>query len=202
MFIIGITGGIGAGKSKVLKYIKEHCNCRIILADDVGNLVKEPGEACYEEIIALLGKQILDETGHIHKGKMAERIFGDPKLLAQVNGIIHPAVEEYILRQIEEERRKQKIDVFFLEAALLIEAGYTKYLDELWYIYSRKEVRRKRLKAGRQYSDEKIDQIMDKQLSEDEFRASAQVVLDNSDAFKNTCRQIQRECERLKIWKE
>ena len=202
MWIIGITGGVGAGKSSVLEYIKKHCNCRIILADEVGNQVKEPGQICYQQLVKLLGEQVLMDNGQIHRGKMAEMIFSDKELLEKVNAIIHPAVQEYILQAIQEEKEKQEIDVFFLEAALLIECGYTAYLDELWYIYSNTEVRRKRLKASRQYSDEKISQIIAKQLSEEEFHKAAQVVIDNSYDFESTCKSLEKECRRLKIWKE
>lgn len=202
MWIIGITGGVGAGKSSVLEYIKKHCNCRIILADEVGNQVKEPGQICYQRLVNLLGKQLLTDNGQIHRGKMAEMIFSDKELLEKVNAIIHPAVQEYILQAIQEEKEKQEIDVFFLEAALLIECGYTAYLDELWYIYSNMEVRRQRLKASRQYSDEKISQIIAKQLSEEEFHKAAQVIIDNSYDFESTCKSLEKECRRLKIWKE
>ena len=160
MLVIGITGGVGAGKSSILKALEEHCNCKIVLADDVGNKVKEPGQKCYLQVVELLGKDILNDDLTINRMKMATKIFADAKILEQVNEIIHPAVEEYILQEIENERKKQEIDVFFLEAALLIEAGYTRYLDALWYIFSEKSVRIERLKASRGYSDEKIRQIM------------------------------------------
>lgn len=202
MLVIGITGGVGCGKSRVLEYLSKHCNAKVLLADDVGNLVKEPGQPCYHELVSLLGRDVLNQDGQIHRGKMADLIFQNRELLEKVNGIIHPAVEDYILKEIEEERKKEKTDVFFLEAALLIECGYQKYLNELWYIYSRKEVRVCRLKASRDYSDVKIERIMEKQLSEEEFRKYSQVVIDNSDDFEHTSMQLQKECERLKIWKE
>lgn len=202
MFVIGITGGVGAGKSSVLKALEEHCNCRIILADDVGNKVKEPGQKCYFEIVNLLGKDILKEDSTIDKVKMAEKIFASVEVLEQVNKIIHPAVEEYILNAIQTEREKKEVDVFFLEAALLIEAGYVPYLDELWYIFSEKNVRIKRLKESRGYSEEKIEQIMGNQLTETEFRTYADVVLDNSYEFEQTFEQIKAECKRLNIWEE
>lgn len=201
MLVIGITGGVGAGKSSVLKALEEHCNCRLVLADDVGNKVKEPGQKCYRQIVRLLGEDILEEDLTINRIKMAAKIFADSEILEQVNAIIHPAVEEYILQEIESEREKQEIDVFFLEAALLIEAGYTKYLDELWYIFSEKNVRINRLKESRGYSDEKICQIMEKQLSDDVFREYADVILDNSNDFEDTFLQIKAECMRLGLWK-
>lgn len=202
MLVIGITGGVGAGKSSVLKALEEHCNCKIILADDVGNTVKEPGQSCYFQIVDLLGKDILKEDSTIDKLKMAEKIFANEDILKQVNHIIHPAVEKYILNDIQAEREKNAIDVFFLEAALLIEAGYVSYLDELWYIFSEKNVRIKRLKESRGYSDEKIRRIMDKQLSDDDFRMYADVVLDNSNEFQSTFAQIKAECSRLGVWKD
>lgn len=202
MLVIGITGGVGSGKSRVMEYLKEHCNCRIVLADDVGNKVKEPGQKCYHQIVSLLGEDILNEDGTIHKNRMAEKIFTNNDILAKVNQIIHPAVEAYILNEIENEKNKQEIKVFFLEAALLIEAGYLQYLDELWYIYSNKNVRINRLKISREYSDEKIEQIMAGQLSEEEYKKYADVILDNSYDFEITIEAIQKECRRLDIWKE
>ena len=201
MLVIGITSGVGAGKSSILKALEEHCNCKIVLADDVGNKVKEPGQKCYLQVVELLGKDILNDDLTINRMKMATKIFADAKILEQVNEIIHPAVEEYILQEIENERKKQEIDVFFLEAALLIEAGYTRYLDALWYIFSEKSVRIERLKASRGYSDEKIRQIMEQQMSDEEFRKYADVTLDNSNEFEKTFLQIQTECVRLGIWK-
>lgn len=200
MLVVGITGGVGAGKTQVLQILKKHCRCRILLADDVGNKVKEPGQECYEKILRLLGNDILDSEGRIERFKMAEKIFAKKDLLERVNEIIHPAVKKYILNAIEEEKEKGEITVFFLEAALLIEAGYIPYLDELWYVYSAKDIREKRLKMNRGYSDEKMAQIMSSQLSDDEFRKHADVILDNSYELAQTLEQIRQECVRLHIW--
>lgn len=200
MQVIGITGGIGAGKSQVLQYIKQHYDCRIILADDVGNEVKLPGKNCYKQLVELLGNDILDVNGFIVKEKMAAKIFSDVSLLSKVNAVIHPAVQEYILTEIKKERLKQQYDFFFIEAALLIECGYSAIVDEMWYIYADEEVRRNRLLENRHYSNEKIDSIMQKQLREEDFRKNCSVVIDNSHDLKNTEKQIDRILGE-KLWK-
>ena len=190
MKVIGITGGVGAGKSALLRYIAENYNCRIILADEMAHQVKKPGTPCYDKLIELLSADILNEDGTIHKGKMAARIFESEELLKNVNEIIHPAVKEMILDEIADARDKGVLDFLFLEAALLIEDGYLNIVDEMWYIYAREEVRRIRLKVSRNYSDEKIDAIMKTQLSEENFRKYCSVVTDNSDSLENAYRQI------------
>lgn len=180
MKTIGVTGGVGAGKSLVLNYLQNHYNARVYLADDIANDLKLPGQSCYDKIIELLGRNIIDSEGLIDKNKMAEKIFSHKELLDEVNRIIHPAVKEYVLSQIELERKKGEIDYFILEAALLIEEGYDRILDELWYIHADTSVRSRRLKETRNYTRDKIDHIMASQLSETEFRKHCKVVINNN----------------------
>lgn len=188
--IIGITGGVGAGKSTVLNYIQKKCKCRVIFSDNVANDIKLKGMPCYEPIVSLLSKDILGDDLEIDKKKMAAKIFSDDSLLQKVNNIIHPAVNEYIFGEIEKERKSNELDYLFVEAALLIENGYDKIVDELWYIYASEEVRKQRLKASRNYSDEKINDIFKGQLKDEEFRKFADFVIDNSGDAKDTERQI------------
>lgn len=192
MKIIGITGGVGAGKSRILAYLEEHTACRIIMADRTAHELEDPGGSCYEQIVELLGADILAGDGSIDRAKMAERIFTDRELLVQINEIIHPAVKRYINAAIAEEQKAGRIDYLFIEAALLIEDGYEKIVDELWYIHTDEQVRRERLKASRGYSDEKIDSIMQGQLSEEAFYRHCPVVIDNSGTLENAYRQIDK----------
>lgn len=192
MKVIGITGGVGSGKTALLNYIRQNYKCRILLADETAHKVKEPGQSCYEKLVMLLSPDILNEDGTIHKGKMAARIFESKELLTQVNQIIHPAVKERILEEIKKAKEAGGIDFFFVEAALLIECGYLNLVDEMWYIYAREEIRRKRLGASRNYSDEKIDAIMKSQLSEEGFRQHCTFVIDNNGDLEAACRQIDR----------
>lgn len=194
---IGVTGGVGCGKSLILNYLKEHYNCRIILADDVANMLKEPGQVCYKELTDLLGKKILDDKGFIDKKRMAEAIFKDEALLKKVNDIIHPAVKDYLLDAIEKEKIAGIYDCLFIEAALLIECGYNEHVDRMWYIYAHEEVRRDRLRSFRGYSDEKISGIMNSQLSHEAFTQGSDDIIDNSGKVEETYRQIDDKMKEL-----
>lgn len=195
MRTIGITGGVGTGKTELLAYIKLHYNCHIILADVAAHEIEKKGQKGYDELVELLGKEILDTDGSIHKSRMAEIIFRDKDVLSQVNNIIHPKVKEYILQEIAQKRKEGKIDFLFVEAALLIEDGYEEILDELWYIYTRADIRRERLKKSRAYSDEKIERIIQGQLSEEEFRKHCKVVIENNESLTHACKQIDKKLE-------
>lgn len=190
MKIIGITGGVGAGKTQVLSYIETHYKCRIVRADEAAHLLYEPGQECYQKLVAFLGQQILNDDNTINKAKMAGIIFQDQKLLEGVNGIVHPAVKKYILEQIAYEREKGEADYFFIEAALLIEEQYDQIADELWYIHSDVAVRERRLAESRHYSTQKTADIMRGQLSEAEFRRHCRVVISNNGDLKETYEQI------------
>lgn len=190
MKIIGITGGVGCGKSRVLQFIKENYNCQIILADDVGFEVEKKGEDCYKQIVETFGTEILGPDGELDRKKLASIVFADEEKTKQINSIIHPAVIARIHEKEELARLKGEIDFFFIEAALLIECGFNSYVDEMWYIYSDMSVRKERLKSARGYTDELIDKIMSSQLSEAEFRANSDFVVDNSGDINDTCEQI------------
>lgn len=195
MRLIGITGGVGAGKSEILSFIKKHYNCKIYLADEVAHLVQQPGEECYNAIVTLLGEEVLSEDATIHRGKMAETIFKDEELLSRVNAIVHPAVKEYLIRAVDEAFKEGTVELFFIEAALLIECGYKDFVDEMWYIYASDEVRRKRLMQNRGYSPDKITRIMESQLTDALFREKADFVIDNSGTLSDAYNQIKERLE-------
>lgn len=190
MQLIGITGGVGAGKTEILQYIKKHYLCEIYLADQVAHEVQAPGGICYKELVALLGEDVLKEDGTIDRPKMASRIFLDKELLLKVNALVHPAVQRYLLERIEKAKKNPEIEIFFIEAALLIETGYKEIVDELWYIHAEEKVRRRRLETNRGYTPEKISQIMEKQLSEEAFRLACDFTIDNSRSLEESFIQI------------
>ena len=195
--IIGITGGVGAGKSTVLSYIHDHYNCLVILSDDVANEIKKKGYPAYGKLVETLGGEILGEDGEIDRAKMAKVIFNNKNILKTVNNILHPAVNTYIINIVDDERRKNVYDFVFIEAALLIENGYDKIVDETWYVYADEDARRKRLKESRNYSDEKITDILASQLKDETFRQYCSFIIDNSASLESAAGQID---EKLRDW--
>lgn len=196
MLIIGVTGGVGSGKSTILDEIKKLYNCRIIKTDEIANDIKKPGELCYNKLVFLLGESILLPDKEIDKNKMAKLIFKNKNLLDEVNEILHPEVEKYIDRVIFEEKKNKNIDILFIEAALLIEVGYKdKFLDELWYVYADEPSRKNRLKESRDYSDDKINEILSSQQTDEGFRHHSDFVIDNSKTVDYAVSQIK---DRLK----
>ena len=197
MKVIGVTGGVGSGKSTLLDRIEDKFAACVLKADDLANELKEPGGSCYGPVIELLGEEILEDAREgaprrIDNRKMAARIFAEPALLDAVNDIIHPAVRKEILERIESCRQEGKTDYFFLEAALLLEGGYDRIVDEMWYIYADEASRIRRLQEGRGYTPQKSRSIIEKQLNEEQYRQGCDVVIDNSGELEETIRQVER----------
>lgn len=191
MKFIGITGGVGAGKSAILDFIREHYRAKVVLADDLAKELMEPGTACHKKLLeAFYGDGVFDETGVMDREKMAALLFTKPKKRQEMNAIVHPAVKEEILRQVAEEREKGELSYFFLEAALLIEEHYDAICDELWYIYTSEEKRRQRLEQNRGYSPERIERMMASQLPEQVFFEHCAVVIDNNGTPEEAIRQV------------
>ncbi len=190
LLIIGITGEAGGGKSVALSYLQEHYPCEVLMADTIGNEVKEPGARCYEAVINLLGNEILLPDGSMNRALIAEKIFADKTLVDAMNEIIHPAVHDVIFERIDAFRRDNTIKFVFLEAALLIEAGYVDELDELWYICSDALQRKNRLQTIRGYSEKRIEGIAERQLDKDTFMKYADRVLMNNTTKEELYRQI------------
>jgi dephospho-CoA kinase len=192
MKVIGITGGVGAGKSKILSFLQETYGACVIQADSIGHQVMEPGTAGYEKVIETFGQQILRKDGMIDRSVLGEIVFADEGRLAALNAIIHPAVKDRIRELIRQEREKGICSLVVVEAALLIEDHYEELCQEFWYIYTRESVRRERLKSSRGYTDEKITSVFQSQQSEESFRSHCQVVIDNNGTIEETCAQIRR----------
>ena len=197
MRVIGITGGVGAGKSAILKYLTAISGVRVVEADEVGHLLMEPGMECFEKIRAHFGERVLTPDGQLDRAAVAKIVFADKKELDWQNELMHPAIKNWIRREIEKERQQGACALFVVEAALLIEDHYEEICDELWYVYVEDSIRRKRLKYARGYEDCKVDQIFEAQLPKDLFMRHCDRVIDNSGQFEETKIQLNKIIEDL-----
>ena len=191
MKIIGVTGGVGAGKSTVLNYLEKCYGAKLILADLVGHEVMEPGHEAYEQVVKVFGQEIVSEDKTIDRKVLGAIVFADEKKRMILNRIIHPAVRQEILRRLEEAELSH-LSYVVVEAALFLEENYDAFCDETWYIYTDEKIRRQRLKESRGYSDERIDQIFRSQKTHEEFQKRCLFMIDNNGSEEETFRQIDR----------
>ena len=190
MKVLGITGGVGSGKSTVLNYLKESYGAYLIECDEVARQLQEPGETCYRPMIELFGIQAVRPDNTIDRSAVAKMVFGNSLLRQKLNAIVHPAVKERVKQLIAEHADYPLIVV---EAALLLDDHYDEICDEIWYIYADEDTRRRRLKSSRGYSDERITSMFQSQRSDDSFRALCALAIDNSsENVQNTFWQLDR----------
>lgn len=189
MKVIGITGGIGSGKSFVAKLLEENYGAHIINTDRIAREQMEVGGRSYEPVVSFFGKGILSEDQSINRSKLAEIVFQDKEKLLKLNEITHPKV----LEEVNEEINKNINNPGYLviETALMIESGYDIVCDEVWYVYASEEDRRKRLKEDRNYSDEKIDSVFHSQSSEEAFRNKFTKVIENTGSIEYLKQQVE-----------
>lgn len=191
--ILGITGGVGAGKSTILAYLSEKYQARVIELDKVAHHCMQPGTDCFGRIVKTFGRAVLTEDGSICRPALSKIVFADRNKVEVLNQIVHPAVKNYIRAEIKKEKEKGSAPFMVLEAALLLEDHYDKICDEIWYVYVNDEVRTARLYASRGYTPEKTREVLKNQKSDEEFRRFCQLVIDNSsDNVENTYKQIDR----------
>ena len=188
MKIIGLTGGVGSGKTQILEYLNDKYGATICQADKVAKHLQKKGTECFKKIVDEFGDAVVGEDGELDRKELGKMVFSSAEKLQCLNAIVHPAVLKWVQKDIVE-KRKQGKPLYVVEAALLTDTG-RELCDEMWYIYTSENIRRQRLKASRHYTDEKITDMIASQPSEDTFRQACQAVIDNSGDSEDTKRQI------------
>ncbi len=192
MKFIGITGGVGAGKSEIIDYLEKKPRILVKKADEVSKELMDTDQRVKTKLSEILGDDIFAGNGLIDRRKMADRIFSSPERKKLVNNLLHPAVKEKILDFRDEAEASGLYDIFFIEAALLIEDGYDKICDELWYVYADPEIRKRRLSDSRGYSRERSESIMNSQLPDEVFKEHCSRIIDNSGSREQSFRDLDR----------
>lgn len=189
MKVLGITGGVGSGKSQVLEHLQKEFGATVCQLDQVAKELQKKGQPCYDQIVEAFGAGILEEQGELDRGKLAQVVFRNPEKLQKLNEIVHPEVKHWVQQDIAQ-KKNSECPLYVIEAALMPGAGYDQICQEMWYIYAAEAVRRQRLKQSRGYSEEKITSMIQAQPTEEAFRQISQVVIENSGSFEDTKKQI------------
>jgi dephospho-CoA kinase len=177
MKVIGLTGGIGSGKSTVSQILSE-LGASVLDADKVGHQCYQPGTEAWKDVVEAFGREIVAADGSIDRKKLGAIVFGDPEALARLNRIMHPRMYDMMADRIEAYRQKG-VEVVVLEAALLFEAGWNPLVDEIWVTVASEPtvVRRVRERTG--LPEAQITSRIRSQLSVEERTKNADLVIDN-----------------------
>lgn len=197
MIILGITGGVGSGKSRVLYELSEKYDAYVIEADKLAHELMKKGGIIYNEVVKCFGMSVADpDTGEIDRARLGNIVFNDRQKLELLNSISHPLVKEEIKRQIEI-KRLHGVKLFVIEAALLIQDGYREICDEIWYIYVGREERQRRLMASRGYTPEKCKSMFESQESDEYYINNADCIINNEKDYEITSKQIKAQLNKL-----
>ena len=185
MMVLGLTGGVGAGKSRILGLFSEDYGAQVIQADLVARELEEPGQPGLTGLVSLFGNEILSPDGTLDRKRFADRIFGNPEALKRVNALIHPLTWNEIKCRI----RESKADLVVVEAALFDERSRD-ICQYLVYVDTEDEVRIRRLME--------CLGIMKNQADRSRFEELADFVIDNSGPIDAARKQIGQMLDQIK----
>jgi dephospho-CoA kinase len=194
---IGLTGGIGSGKTTVAQMLEE-LGAVVIHADTVGHEVYRPNSVGWCRVTAVFGSDIVGPDQAIDRKKLGALVFANPDALRQLNAIVHPLIFEEMRRRIDGYRAQGVSQPIVVEAAVLIEANWLPLVDEVWLVTASKEVLVDRVTRQRGLSPEEVATRIEAQLSDAERRRYAQVIIENTGSIDELRRQVQILWERTR----
>jgi len=178
VFVIGLTGGIGSGKTEVTLVLRE-LGAVVIESDKVAHLSYRPGTDGYDEIIEQFGKEVLDDSGVIDRGKLGGLVFAGPDLRIRLENIVWPAVRSWITeRLIKEKERGTKIIV--IEVPKLFEAGWEDLADAIWTVEAPSDVIAQRVNVRSNLNETEKNARVQAQITRVERAERADLVIENS----------------------
>ena len=192
MKVIGIVGGMGAGKSTIIAIMNKMQPFSYISADLIGHEILLKGEAAYQPIIEAFGEGILDDSGEIVRQKLGQVVFGNTEKVALLNAITHPIITTKIKERISYYQKVAPNQHIILEAALLLESGLVDLTDVVIAVYADKDVRLKRVKARENLDEKHILKRFNAQKEWEEIKAAADYVIDNGISLEATTMQIKK----------
>ena len=194
MLTIGLTGGIGTGKSLVSDFLKNQ-GAVLVNADLLGHEAYSPGTPGFQQVVNAFGKAIVGVDGHVDRKKLGPIVFSEPEYMDRLNGIMHPLIKDLIVDRLSEIALNGD-EIAVVEAAILLEAGWTPLFDEIWVVTASNQEIIARLESRNGLSREEAQQRIDAQMSSEERISYADIVLENN----GTIEKLKEKVEEL--WKE
>lgn len=193
--VIGLTGGIGSGKSTVAKILAS-LGAAVIDADRVGHDVYAPGTPGWLEVKRRFGDDVIAADGQVDRRRLGAIVFADPSALSDLNSIVHPRIGAEIARRVQAHRTANPATVLVIEAALLVEAGWLGLVDAVWVVRSTDHTVVERLETARGITPEQTRARMAAQVSNAERVAAADVVIDNDGTLAQLESEVRSAWER------
>ena len=190
MKIVGLTGGISSGKSTVSSYLKQ-LKIPVIDADEVARKVVEPNSQGAIEIRKAFGSDVFEEDGSLNRQKLGALIFSNAENRQKLDDLLQPLIKIMILDEIEEYRQKGE-NMIVLDLPLLFEKQYEELCEEIIVVYIPKELQLERLMRRNQYTKQEALSRIDSQLSIEEKRKRATVLLDNQGTIQQLYHQVEQ----------
>ncbi len=197
MKVIGLTGGIGSGKSTVSQFLSE-LGANVLDADKVGHQCYQPGTEAWKDVVDAFGEEIVAPDGSIDRKKLGPIVFGDPEALIRLNQIMHPRMYDMMADQIEE-YRLGGVEVVVLEAAILFEAGWTPLVDEIWITVASEPTVVQRVRERTGLPEEQIRSRIRSQLSNEERKGKADLVISNDGGLDELREKVEELWKGLKM---
>jgi dephospho-CoA kinase len=176
--VIGLTGGIGSGKSTVSAMLAD-LGARVVDADKIGHFVYRPGSEGFRAVVEAFGPGVVAADGTIDRARLGAIVFADPEARARLNAIVHPLIGAELAARIDAARDDGYEGPVVVEAAILIEAGWRALVDQLWVVSVKRETAIARVVGSRNLSRADVERRIDTQLSDADRRRQADVVIEN-----------------------
>ena len=191
---VGLTGGIGSGKSAVAGMLAD-LGALVIDADEVGHEVYAPGTIGWRRVIDAFGKDVVAADGRIDRGQLGRVVFAEPTQRARLNAIVHPLIHDALAARLAAARGAGRVPIV-IEAAVLVEANWVTLVDEVWLVVARRDLVERRLIEQRGIDPAAVAARMRAQLSDEQRAARAAVIIDNSGTLAELRTQVER------LWRE
>ena len=178
MFVIGLTGGIGSGKTEASEILAKF-GAKTINADTFGYHIYKKNTKAWEQIVKEFGQTILDNNGNIVRSELGKLVFSSKSKLDKLNRICHPEIKSLVIKELEQ-FRLDEVNIVVLEAAILIEANWKDIVDEVWSIESKTSIIFNRVKKRDHINHQAIQSRMDSQMDNDtRLKHSDEVIANN-----------------------